>query len=140
MLQEEAEDNSRRLLGGGAGTNPAGGPERFTVHPLYAGLSPAQQMEAFRPARYTRKIVVASNVAETSVTIEGVVCVVDCCFVKQKAYDPTRGMESLLTAEASRASANQRAGQRRVESGRGRRIDSARRRRFEICRKLRRRR
>lgn len=124
MLQEEAEDNSQRLLGGGAGTNPAGGPERFTVHPLYAGLSPAQQMEAFRPApRYTRKIVVASNVAETSVTIEGVVYVVDCCFVKQKAYDPTRGMESLLTAEASRASANQRAGRAgRVRPGKAYRL------------------
>lgn len=60
-------------------------------------------MEAFTPApRYTRKIVVASNVAETSVTIEGVVYVVDCCFVKQKAYDPARGMESLLTVGPGR--------------------------------------
>jgi len=70
----------------------SGTTERMIVNPLYAGLSSAQQMEAFHPApRYTRKIVVASNVAETSVTIEGVVYVVDCCFVKQKAYDPKRG-------------------------------------------------
>ena len=110
MLQEAARDDARRLAGAGGG-NGAGGPERFVAHPLYAGLSPAQQMEAFRPApRYTRKIVVASNVAETSVTIEGVVYVVDCCFVKQKAFDPNRGTESLLTAETSKASANQRAG------------------------------
>ena len=43
-------------------------------------------------------------------TIEGVVYVVDCCFVKQKAFDANRGTESLLTAETSKASANQRAG------------------------------
>lgn len=111
LIREEAAIVSRRLIGGGTGGNGNGGPERFLVHPLYAGLKFDQQMEAFRPApRYTRKIVVASNVAETSVTIEGVVYVVDCCFVKQKAYDPKRGMESLLTAEASKASANQRAG------------------------------
>ena len=112
LLNEEATGHdARKMLGDVGGGNGAGGPISFTAHPLYAGLSPGVQLEAFRPApRYTRKIVVASNVAETSVTIEGVVYVVDCCFVKQKAYHPERGMESLLTAEASQASANQRAG------------------------------
>lgn len=83
----------------------------LSICPLYAGLNPAAQLEAFRPPRRgTRKIVVATNVAETSVTIEGIVYVIDCCFAKQKAYDPERGMESLLVAPASKASTNQRAG------------------------------
>ena len=83
----------------------------LAVCPLYAGLNTTAQLEAFRPARRgTRKIVVSTNVAETSVTIEGIVYVIDCCFAKQKSYDPERGMESLLVAPASKASANQRAG------------------------------
>lgn len=83
----------------------------LVVCPLYAGLSPGAQLEAFRPPRRgTRKVVVATNVAETSVTIEGIVYVIDCCFAKQKAYDPDRGMESLFVAPVSKASANQRAG------------------------------
>ena len=83
----------------------------LVVCPLYAGLNPAAQLEAFRPPRRgTRKVVVATNVAETSVTIEGIVYVVDSCFAKQKAYDPERGMESLYVAPSSKASANQRAG------------------------------
>ena len=83
----------------------------LVVCPLYAGLNPAAQLEAFRPARRgTRKVVVATNVAETSVTIEGIVYVIDCCFSKQKAFDPERGMESLFVAPVSKASANQRAG------------------------------
>ena len=83
----------------------------LVVCPLYAGLNPAAQLEAFRPPRRgARKVVVATNVAETSVTIEGVVYVIDSCFAKQKAFDPERGMESLFVAPASKASTNQRAG------------------------------
>ena len=84
---------------------------RLVVCPLYAGLPPAAQTEAFAPApRYARKVVVASNVAETSVTIEGVAYVIDCLFAKKKSYDASRGAESLLAAPVSRAAANQRAG------------------------------
>ena len=56
------------------------------------------------------QIVVATNIAETSVTIEGVCFVVDCCFAKQTAYNPLTGLGSLLVAPISRASAAQRAG------------------------------
>ena len=52
----------------------------------------------------------ATNIAETSVTIEGVCFVVDCCFAKQTAYNPLVGLGSLLVAPISRASAAQRAG------------------------------
>lgn len=56
------------------------------------------------------QIVVATNIAETSVTLEGVVCVIDSCFAKQQAYNPLTGLESLLVAPISKASAAQRAG------------------------------
>ena len=53
---------------------------------------------------------VATNIAETSITIEGVCFVVDCCYAKQTAYNPLTGLGSLLVAPISRASAAQRAG------------------------------
>lgn len=56
------------------------------------------------------QVVAATNIAETSVTLEGVVCVIDSCFAKQQAYNPLTGLESLLVAPISKASAAQRAG------------------------------
>ena len=56
------------------------------------------------------QVVAATNIAETSVTLEGVVYVVDSCFAKQQAYNPLTGLESLLVAPISKASAAQRAG------------------------------
>ena len=70
----------------------------LVVCPLYAGLNPLRNFERFDLREEARKVVVATNVAETSVTIEGIVYVVDSCFAKQKAYDPERGMESLYVA------------------------------------------
>ncbi len=55
-------------------------------------------------------MVLATNIAETSITIDGIVYVVDCGLVKQTSYDPRTGVESLLVTPISRASANQRAG------------------------------
>lgn len=70
---------------------------------VVAGLPGAQQRLALEPAaRGTRKVVVATNIAETSLTIEGVVYVVDCCYVKQRAYNPLVGLESLLVAPTSK--------------------------------------
>ncbi|KAI8469268.1 MAG: P-loop containing nucleoside triphosphate hydrolase protein [Monoraphidium minutum] len=84
---------------------------RLLPLPLYAGLPGAQQRAAFQPAaRGTRKVVVSTNIAETSLTLEGIVYVVDSLFVKQRAYDPAIGLESLLVAPTSKASAAQRAG------------------------------
>ncbi|KAF3480278.1 protein of unknown function DUF1605 [Arthroderma uncinatum] len=79
--------------------------------PLYAGLTVEQQLYAFEPAPInTRKVIVSTNVAEASVTIDGIVYVVDCGFSKLRAYDPATGIEKLTTVPISKASATQRAG------------------------------
>jgi ATP-dependent helicase HrpB len=79
------------------------------VLPLHGELPAADQDAAV--ARYEqRKIIVATNVAETSLTIEGVRVVIDCGLAKIARFDPYRGINTLLTERISRASADQRAG------------------------------
>ncbi|KAF2797841.1 P-loop containing nucleoside triphosphate hydrolase protein [Melanomma pulvis-pyrius CBS 109.77] len=79
--------------------------------PLYAGLPSDQQMYVFQAgAENTRKVIVSTNIAEASVTIDGIVYVVDCGYVKLRAYDPVVGIERLNVVPVSKASATQRAG------------------------------
>jgi ATP-dependent RNA helicase DDX35 len=79
--------------------------------PLYAGLSTEQQMYVFETTPdNTRKVIVATNIAEASVTIDGINFVVDCGFVKLRAFNPLSGIETLTTTPVSKASANQRSG------------------------------
>ncbi|KAF9628920.1 ATP dependent RNA helicase [Lasiodiplodia theobromae] len=79
--------------------------------PLYAGLPTDQQMYVFEPTpENTRKVIVATNIAEASVTIEGIVYVIDCGYVKLRAYNPNTGIETLTATPVSKASATQRAG------------------------------
>ncbi|KAK4547292.1 hypothetical protein LTR36_000947 [Oleoguttula mirabilis] len=79
--------------------------------PLYAGLTTEQQMYVFEPAPENhRKIICATNIAEASVTIDGIAFVIDSGFVKLRAYNPTSGIETLTATPVSKASATQRAG------------------------------
>lgn len=79
--------------------------------PLFAGLPAEEQMYVFDPAPdHTRKVVCATNIAEASITVDGIVYVIDCGFVKLRAYDPTTGIETLVSTPISKASATQRAG------------------------------
>jgi pre-mRNA-splicing factor ATP-dependent RNA helicase DHX15/PRP43 len=79
--------------------------------PCYSTLPPQLQQRIFDPPPPGgRKCVVATNIAETSITINGVVYVVDPGFAKQKVYNPRIRVESLLVSPISKASANQRAG------------------------------
>ena len=101
--QEEVEEAVRLLSEEAERLRLSRLQSRLLALPLYSGLPGAQQRAALAPAaRGTRKVVVATNVAETSLTIEGVVYVVDCCFTKQRCYDPRIGLESLLVAPASK--------------------------------------
>eukprot|EP00602_Paraphysomonas_sp_CaronLab_P003104 CAMPEP_0185033384 /NCGR_PEP_ID=MMETSP1103-20130426/22251_1 /TAXON_ID=36769 /ORGANISM="Paraphysomonas bandaiensis, Strain Caron Lab Isolate" /LENGTH=635 /DNA_ID=CAMNT_0027569627 /DNA_START=40 /DNA_END=1944 /DNA_ORIENTATION=+ len=79
--------------------------------PLYSTLPHRLQMRAFDPTPPKhRKVVFATNIAETSVTIEGIKYIVDSGFVKMKYFDPESGVDSLVTCSISKASACQRTG------------------------------
>ncbi|KAG8514999.1 putative ATP-dependent RNA helicase DHX37, partial [Galemys pyrenaicus] len=89
------------------------------VLPLYSLLAPEKQAQVFKPPpEGTRLCVVATNVAETSLTIPGVKYVVDCGKVKKRFYDRVTGVSSFRVTWVSQASANQRAGRAgRTEPG-----------------------
>ena len=79
--------------------------------PLYGGLSLERQQQAIQPApQGMRKVVLSTNIAETSLTIEGVQAVVDSGLVREAVFDPATGMTRLATRRISRASARQREG------------------------------
>ncbi|XP_058763232.1 probable pre-mRNA-splicing factor ATP-dependent RNA helicase DEAH9 isoform X1 [Vicia villosa] len=83
----------------------------LVVLPLYSGLPRADQELVFSPTpRGKRKVVISTNIAETSLTLEGIVYVVDSGFSKQRFYNPVSDIENLVVAPISRASARQRAG------------------------------
>jgi ATP-dependent RNA helicase DHR2 len=85
---------------------------KMKVMPLHGSLPAQAQQDVFEKVKehFTRKIVLATNIAETSVTVSGVRFVVDCGKAKVKQYRPRLGMESLLAKPISRVSAIQRAG------------------------------
>jgi len=83
--------------------------DRFVALPLYSELPPAEQDAAL--AQYEkRKVIVATNVAETSLTIDGVRVVIDSGLARIARFDPRRGINTLFIEKISRASADQRAG------------------------------
>ncbi len=83
---------------------------RAEIHKLHGALPRAQQDAALRPSPGRRKIVLATNIAETSLTIEGVGSVVDTGLARRSRYSPRTGMSRLETVRISRASADQRSG------------------------------
>ncbi|OQE27247.1 hypothetical protein PENSTE_c004G00570 [Penicillium steckii] len=116
--EEEIEDAARKIaLEGDEMVREAdAGP--LKVYPLYGSLPPHMQQRIFEPApparraggRPGRKVIISTNIAETSLTIDGIVYVVDPGFSKQKIYNPRIRVESLLVSPISKASAQQRAG------------------------------
>uniref|UniRef100_A0A8C5CC38 RNA helicase n=1 Tax=Gadus morhua TaxID=8049 RepID=A0A8C5CC38_GADMO len=114
--QEEIDEACKRIkrevddLGGDVGD--------IKIIPLYSTLPPQQQQRIFEAppppqgqrGHRTKGVVVSTNIAETSLTIDGVVFVIDPGFAKQKVYNPRIRVESLLVTAISKASAQQRAG------------------------------
>ncbi|KAK8869932.1 hypothetical protein IAR55_000500 [Kwoniella newhampshirensis] len=89
---------------------PSAAPKLLPL-PLYATLPPEEQELIFDPPpRDTRKVIFSTNIAEASVTIDGIKYVVDCGFVKLKTFNPRTCMDVLTITPCSLASANQRAG------------------------------
>lgn len=91
----------------------------MVVIPLYASLPPAQQLRVFQAApKGCRKVILSTNIAETSVTISGIKYVIDTGMVKAKRYNPDSGLEVLAVQRVSKAQAWQRAGRAgREDSG-----------------------
>jgi ATP-dependent helicase HrpB len=89
-------------------------PKSIAVLPLFGELSPAEQDAAIRPSDTNepgrRKIVLTTNIAETSLTIEGVRIVIDSGLARRSRFDPATGMNRLEAVRISRASADQRRG------------------------------
>lgn len=86
-------------------------PAGIEVAPLFGDMPPKEQDVAIRPARDgRRKLVLATNIAESSLTIEGVRLVVDSGLERAPVFDPPSGMTSLVTRKISKASADQRRG------------------------------
>ncbi|MAQ46273.1 MAG: ATP-dependent helicase HrpB [Confluentimicrobium sp.] len=98
-------------------------PAGVSLHPLYGALPFAEQRAAIRPPEQGRKLVLATSIAETSLTIEGVHAVVDGGRARRARFDPGSGMSRLVTEPASRAEAEQRAGRAgRLSPGRAYRL------------------
>ena len=100
---EQSLQETARKLGSAA-------PE-LMICPIYANLPTDLQQRIFDPTPpKVRKVVLATNIAETSLTIDNIVYVIDPGYVKENRYTPATNMESLVAVPISRASANQRAG------------------------------
>ena len=85
--------------------------KELIVLPIYSNLPSDMQSKIFVPTpKNARKVVLATNIAETSLTIDGIIYVIDPGFNKQKSFNSRTGMESLVVVPCSQASANQRAG------------------------------
>ncbi|KAK1171604.1 putative ATP-dependent RNA helicase DHX57 isoform X1 [Acipenser oxyrinchus oxyrinchus] len=110
MLYEQLQSN--RLFNGRHNT-------RCAIYPLHSSLSSEEQQAVFnRPPEGVTKIIISTNIAETSVTIDDVVYVIDSGKMKEKRYDASKSMESLEDSWVSRANALQRRGRAgRVASG-----------------------
>ncbi|XP_004627688.1 putative ATP-dependent RNA helicase DHX57 [Octodon degus] len=106
QLQSNALFNNRRS-------------NRCVIHPLHSSLSSEEQQAVFiKPPAGVTKIIISTNIAETSITIDDVVYVIDCGKMKEKRYDASKGMESLEDTFVSQANALQRKGRAgRVASG-----------------------
>ncbi|KAK3085550.1 hypothetical protein FSP39_005176 [Pinctada imbricata] len=124
--QEEVENVVRMLIDEAKVLNKKKDENRLKMQilPMYGSLPASEQMKVFeRTPRFTRKVVIATNIAEASITINGIVYIVDCGFVKLRAYNPKTGINSLMVIPVSQASSDQRAGRAgRVRAGKAYRL------------------
>lgn len=93
--------------------------KELIVLPIYANLPSDMQAKIFEPTPPNgRKVILATNIAETSLTIDGIIYVIDPGFCKQNSYNARTGMDSLVVTPISQASAKQRSGRAgRVAAG-----------------------
>jgi pre-mRNA-splicing factor ATP-dependent RNA helicase DHX16 len=107
--QEEIETMGEVLLQRTRGLGSKVG--ELIILPIYSTLPTDMQAKIFEPTPPgARKVILATNIAETSITIDNIIYVVDPGFSKQTSYNPRTGMDSLIVTPISKASASQRAG------------------------------
>ena len=88
-----------------------GNKSRYQILPLHSMISQAEQRVVFqRPSKNVRKIILSTNIAETSITIDDVAIVIDSGRQKEKSFDPYTGIATLMSGWVSKASARQRRG------------------------------
>lgn len=110
LTGQEEIDTSCEILFQRAKALGESAPE-LIILPVYSSLPSEMQSRIFEPTPAgSRKVILATNIAETSITIDGIYYVVDPGFVKINAYDPKLGMDSLVVSPISQAQANQRSG------------------------------
>ncbi|KAI8053529.1 P-loop containing nucleoside triphosphate hydrolase protein [Syncephalis plumigaleata] len=110
LTGQEDIESLERLIRDYAARLPENSPQLLPC-PIFAALPPSQQARVFNPApANTRKVVLATNIAETSITISGIRYVIDTGLAKVRAYDARLGLETLLVQPISKSSARQRAG------------------------------
>ncbi|WP_232023372.1 ATP-dependent helicase HrpB [Thiomicrorhabdus aquaedulcis] len=86
-------------------------PQNVGLIALHGGLSPSAQSQALQPdAKGRRKVIFATNIAQTSLTIDGITCVIDSGLARANVYDVSSGMTRMITQPIAQASAIQRAG------------------------------
>ncbi|XP_023768072.1 DExH-box ATP-dependent RNA helicase DExH1 isoform X2 [Lactuca sativa] len=112
-------DEISKLLDNVKANNFLNNPTKFLVLPLHGSMPTINQREIFdRPPSGTRKVVLATNIAESSITIDDVVYVVDCGKAKETSYDALNKLACLLPSWISKASSHQRRGRAgRVQPG-----------------------
>lgn len=112
-------DDISKLLDKIKGNRFLGDPTKYMVLPLHGSMPTVNQREIFdRPPPNKRKIVLATNIAESSITIDDVVYVIDCGKAKETSYDALNKLACLLPSWISKASAHQRRGRAgRVQPG-----------------------
>ncbi|KAK4281729.1 hypothetical protein QN277_013190 [Acacia crassicarpa] len=112
-------DDISKLFDKLRGNNFLGDPSKFLILPLHGSMPTINQREIFdRPPPNKRKIVISTNIAESSITIDDVVYVIDCGKAKETSYDALNKLACLLPSWISKASAHQRRGRAgRVQPG-----------------------
>ena len=116
--QSEIEAVIKGIQGNGNNRNQYG--HDLEIYPLFGAMNENDRKQAFAEpsSPTTRKCVVATNIAETSLTIDNVVYVIDCGLSRQKIYSPSQGLEILSVKVISKASVKQRVGRAgRVKPG-----------------------
>ena len=115
--QELIETVQRLCIDLTASIDPKSGIPKLLILPLFAALPQSQQQRVFEraPSR-TRKVILSTNIAETSVTVPGIKYVIDSGKAKRKLFRPRLGLDSLLVKSISKSSANQRKGRAGRES------------------------